>query len=347
MRNHGGEVIREHTCVADFDSSVVSKSTITLLPTKVDTRQVKSLHQIESKIRVAFRIWTLISVLFGTTSYFYFKIDFIFVSIFLTIWLCSIILMLFYISIVKNKLRILTENQSFYASSLREYKVSRVGCIYCSSVIRISNLNKHRKSIKCQKAQKEFHLTPEQKIEEWNNKMAEQRRLKKAQNRKKILIEEKKLAEENKQKERKKKAFTRRNFQPGHSSISMKKKEQIWKSGRSHGSCQNCNFKRKSVSFWWVIHPELKIKLLCDLCAKSMDLYVAINDEGKKSRNITRKVRDSVWKRDGGRCVECGSNENLEYDHIIPFSKGGSNTERNIQLLCEICNRSKSNRIGF
>jgi 5-methylcytosine-specific restriction endonuclease McrA len=53
-------------------------------------------------------------------------------------------------------------------------------------------------------------------------------------------------------------------------------------------------------------------------------------------------VKFVVWQRDGGRCVECGTRELLEYDHIITFSKGGSNTERNIQLLCEKCNRKKS-----
>jgi hypothetical protein len=56
-------------------------------------------------------------------------------------------------------------------------------------------------------------------------------------------------------------------------------------------------------------------------------------------------VRIAVWRRDQGRCVRCGSRENLEYDHIIPVSQGGSNTLRNIELLCEKCNRSKSNNI--
>ena len=54
----------------------------------------------------------------------------------------------------------------------------------------------------------------------------------------------------------------------------------------------------------------------------------------KKSRRISQDVKDKVWNRDGGKCVECGSNENLEFDHIIPHSKGGANTYRNIQLLC-------------
>lgn len=63
-------------------------------------------------------------------------------------------------------------------------------------------------------------------------------------------------------------------------------------------------------------------------------------------RHISQEVKDLVWNRDNGRCVQCGSNEKLEFDHIIPFSKGGANTYRNIQLLCEKCNREKSNKIG-
>lgn len=66
----------------------------------------------------------------------------------------------------------------------------------------------------------------------------------------------------------------------------------------------------------------------------------------KKREPIPQDVQDAVWRRDEGRCVKCGSQENLEFDHIIPFSKGGSNTVRNLQLLCEKCNRSKSNQIG-
>ena len=66
----------------------------------------------------------------------------------------------------------------------------------------------------------------------------------------------------------------------------------------------------------------------------------------KRSRTIPQNVKDKVWNRDGGKCVKCGSNKNLEFDHIIPFSKGGSNTYRNLQLLCEHCNRSKSDNIG-
>lgn len=61
---------------------------------------------------------------------------------------------------------------------------------------------------------------------------------------------------------------------------------------------------------------------------------------------IPSSVRDAVWRRDEGRCTKCGSRERLEFDHIIPVSKGGSSTERNIELLCEPCNRSKGPQLG-
>ena len=60
---------------------------------------------------------------------------------------------------------------------------------------------------------------------------------------------------------------------------------------------------------------------------------------------ISEHVRVFIWRRDEGKCVQCGSQERLEYDHMIPVSKGGSNTDRNIQLLCEACNRTKSEKI--
>jgi len=75
---------------------------------------------------------------------------------------------------------------------------------------------------------------------------------------------------------------------------------------------------------------------------------VAVSDKLEKAsrrERIPEEVQMFVWRRDGAKCVKCGSQENLEFDHIIPLSKGGASTARNIQLLCEACNRSKSDKI--
>jgi len=64
--------------------------------------------------------------------------------------------------------------------------------------------------------------------------------------------------------------------------------------------------------------------------------------ESRGRTPIPDDVKAAVWNRDGGRCVRCGSNENIEFDHIIPFSKGGSSSFRNLQTLCEAFNRAKN-----
>jgi hypothetical protein len=56
------------------------------------------------------------------------------------------------------------------------------------------------------------------------------------------------------------------------------------------------------------------------------------------------KVRKHVFDRDGGKCQHCGATQDLELDHMIPLSRGGSNTEKNLQVLCASCIRSKDNR---
>jgi 5-methylcytosine-specific restriction endonuclease McrA len=70
---------------------------------------------------------------------------------------------------------------------------------------------------------------------------------------------------------------------------------------------------------------------------------VAVAGETSQARReaIPDSIKTAVWQRDGGRCVTCGSRSQLEFDHIIPVTKGGSSTARNLQLLCAPCNRSK------
>mgnify|MGYP000852365166 CR=1 FL=1 len=69
-------------------------------------------------------------------------------------------------------------------------------------------------------------------------------------------------------------------------------------------------------------------------------------NELEHGRIIPSEVKLVVWKRDKGKCVICGSTENLHFDHIIPYSKGGSSlVAENIQLLCAKHNLAKHDKI--
>jgi hypothetical protein len=110
------------------------------------------------------------------------------------------------------------------------------------------------------------------------------------------------------------------------------------------------NINKKTNSYQLIAH---KIDEMLELSFKrriNIEIWIGQQRSKLKDQSITRQplseeVQLYVWNRDGGKCVKCGSQFNLEYDHIIPVSKGGSNTARNIQLLCEPCNRKKSKNL--
>lgn len=79
--------------------------------------------------------------------------------------------------------------------------------------------------------------------------------------------------------------------------------------------------------------------------AKTLAASPAISGTKLSRTAIPDDVKLIVWRRDQGRCVKCGSNVELQYDHIIPFSRGGANTVANLQILCGRCNRAKSDSI--
>ena len=63
-----------------------------------------------------------------------------------------------------------------------------------------------------------------------------------------------------------------------------------------------------------------------------IDRFARLQEAVRTPREpIPADVRIFVWQRDQGRCVRCGGNRKLEYDHVIALANGGSNTERNIQ----------------
>ena len=62
---------------------------------------------------------------------------------------------------------------------------------------------------------------------------------------------------------------------------------------------------------------------------------------GPRREGIPEEVRREVFRRDGGRCAVCGSDELLQFDHVIPVALGGASTAANLQVLCAACNRDK------
>jgi len=80
--------------------------------------------------------------------------------------------------------------------------------------------------------------------------------------------------------------------------------------------------------------------------ASSQEIERNQNSDLEHNRMIPSSVKAEVWKRDNGRCVTCGATNNLHFDHIIPYSKGGSSlVAENIQLMCARHNLEKRNKI--
>ena len=102
--------------------------------------------------------------------------------------------------------------------------------------------------------------------------------------------------------------------------------------------------KKAGNGFYTVTDPLYAEAVLATL-VRVAKRHLLVPQEEVISRHIPQEVKLAVWQRDQGRCVQCGAMSYLEYDHIIPHSKGGANTVGNVQLLCRQCNLQKGDRI--
>lgn len=82
--------------------------------------------------------------------------------------------------------------------------------------------------------------------------------------------------------------------------------------------------------------------------SKGIYLYVLTRQERFLSlRSFDQRTRRAAYESQQGRCPLCGMTykyEEMEADHIVPWSKGGHTTPENCQMLCRECNRAKGNR---
>lgn len=87
-----------------------------------------------------------------------------------------------------------------------------------------------------------------------------------------------------------------------------------------------------------------KFKLVAVEGDEDFEQPVHVNAE--RRRLIPTHVKLEVWKRDGAKCSMCGAVDELHFDHILPFAKGGTSmTAANVQLLCARHNLAKSDHI--
>ena len=82
-----------------------------------------------------------------------------------------------------------------------------------------------------------------------------------------------------------------------------------------------------------------KINKVEKVYRKAISIIYEVNPSS--SRYIPVRVRKAVLIRDNYRCVKCGSQKNLQFDHIVAVANGGSNEEANVQILCSVCNWEK------
>lgn len=96
----------------------------------------------------------------------------------------------------------------------------------------------------------------------------------------------------------------------------------------------------------YIVGDPFYTKIIIDTLVRLWKRQLVIYKEQAAHGAIPEHVKAAVFHRDGGRCRQCGyTGEYIEYDHVIPRSKGGQNTVDNIQLLCRKCNLRKGDRL--
>ncbi len=132
---------------------------------------------------------------------------------------------------------------------------------------------------------------------------------------------------------------------------------QAYKSGLSHAEIVRVY--QKVLDGVWVFNGNFKLvdswqesdgnrrvfKFRLEL-VDDADLHSLSDSELTHSRIIPAAVKVEVYKRDKGKCVICGSKDNLHFDHDFPYSKGGTSLlVSNVRLLCARHNLQKSDKI--
>lgn len=96
------------------------------------------------------------------------------------------------------------------------------------------------------------------------------------------------------------------------------------------------------------LEKEIAVLMIDDDVSNKSGIYTYVLDHDEKHLSIrafTPKMKREAYERQAGICKKCGKHfelEEMEADHIDPWSKGGKTSADNCQMLCKACNRRKS-----
>lgn len=108
--------------------------------------------------------------------------------------------------------------------------------------------------------------------------------------------------------------------------------------------------------YWIVNFIDFQYGELSKECRPHLKIFESLNKNGieyhpdqnsvrrSRSGHVSEGKRDTIYHREGGRCLYCLSTEKLEPDHIIPRSKGGSDEIWNLVTSCKKCNALRQNK---
>jgi len=106
----------------------------------------------------------------------------------------------------------------------------------------------------------------------------------------------------------------------------------------NQGRCKRCNKN---------LEHRRSDAIYCSRTCKSLDFNF---HHRYKSRMTTKTRRMAIIERDKWQCYICAEFlqfSEIELDHLIPHSRGGSSDSDNLAVSCLPCNRSRGNRIGI
>lgn len=97
------------------------------------------------------------------------------------------------------------------------------------------------------------------------------------------------------------------------------------------------------VGLWENVDGGYRVRSWLDWNRSRAEIEALLADEA--ARKMSPALRAQVLERDEHACRGCGATEDLQIDHVFPWSLGGRHGLDNLQVLCGPCNRRKGARV--